>query len=235
MFNSTFQPLNSSTKIHAVILDMDGLLVDSEPIWREVAIEVFQTVGVALTEDFCRDATGLGTDAFVQLAFDTFPWAGKSQVEIGDEIIHLAHERIGANAHAMPGALALVQFFHERGIPLAIASASPMSIIETVLERLDFQRYFKLWHSALLEARNKPFPDVYLGAARRLGVEPLRSLAFEDSGNGLRSAVAAGMLTVAVPADYEYDDPKFDVAALKIPSLLSFNERIFDTLSKTTP
>ncbi len=212
---------------------MDGLLVDSEPIWREVAIEVFDTVGVDLTEDFCRDATGLGTEPFVQLAYDTFPWEGKSQGQIGDEIIHLAHERIGANAHPMPGALDLIQFFHKCDIPLAVASASPMSIIETVLERLDFKKYFKLWHSALLEARNKPFPDVYLGAARMLGVDPAHCLAFEDSGNGLRSAVTAGMLTVAVPADYEYDDPKFDVATLKIPSLLSFDERIFDTLSKT--
>lgn len=214
---------------------MDGLLVDSEPIWREVAIEVFDTVGVALTEDFCRDATGLGTAPFVQLAFDTFPWEGKTQTKIGDEIIHLAHERIGANARAMPGALALIQFFHERGIPLAVASASPMGIIETVLERLDFKKYFELWHSALLEARNKPFPDVYLGAAQQLGVEPTHCLAFEDSGNGLQLAVSAGMLTVAVPADYEYGAPKFDLATLKIPSLLSFDERIFDTLAQTTP
>ncbi|MFB9295459.1 hexitol phosphatase HxpB [Persicitalea jodogahamensis] len=221
--------------IQAAIFDMDGLLVDSEPIWRQVAIEVFDTVGVALTEDFCRSTTGLGTVPFVQLAFDTFPWEGKSQTQIGDEIILMAHERIGANAHAMPGALELIQFFYERGIPLAVASASPMEIIETVLERLDIKQYFRLWHSALLEARNKPFPDVYLGAARMLGVEPSRCLAFEDSGNGLRSAVSAGMKTIAVPADYEYDDSKFDVATLKIPSLLSFDEGIFDTLSKTTP
>ena len=232
MSDSTIIRFNNSTKIQAVILDMDGLLVDSEPIWREVAIEVFDTVGVALSDDFCRDATGLGTAPFVQLAFETFPWQGKSQAEVGDEIIHLAHERIGARVCSMPGALALIQFFHGRGIPLAVASASPMGIVETVLERLDFKRYFKLWHSALLEARNKPFPDVYLGAARRLGVEPTHCVAFEDSGNGLRSAVAAGMLSVAVPADYEYDDPKFDLATLKIPSLLSFDAEIFGNLAQ---
>ncbi|WP_373515200.1 HAD family hydrolase [Persicitalea sp.] len=220
-------------KIKAAILDMDGLLVDSEPIWRDVAIEVFDTVDVALTEDFCKEATGLGTTPFVQLAYDRFPWEGKTQTQIGDEIIDLAHDRIGANARPMPGALALIQFFHARGIPLAVASASPMGIIETVLERLDFKKYFKLWHSALLEARNKPFPDVYLGAAQMLGTDPAHCLAFEDSGNGMRSAVAAGMLTVAVPAEYEYDDAKFDLATLKIPSLLSFDEEIFDTLSQT--
>lgn len=214
---------------------MDGLLVDSEPIWREVAIEVFKAVGVPLTDAMCRAATGLGTIPFVQRLFDQFPGIDSTEAAIGQQILHLAHERIGQRAVAMPGAVAAVRFFYKRDIPLAVASASPMDIIETVLERLDLRQYFHLWHSALLEARNKPFPDVYLGAARLLGVAPNHCLAFEDSGNGLRSAVAAGMRAVAVPADYEFDDPKFDVATLKIPSLLSFDANIFDTLSAVSP
>ncbi len=210
---------------------MDGLLVDSEPIWREVAIEVFAEVGASVTEDMCRAATGLGTAQFVRHMFEQFPGIEASQEAVGQQILHLAHDRIGQSAEVMPGAEAAVRFFHDRKIPLAVASASPTEIIETVLERLDLRKYFQCWHSALLEARNKPFPDVYLGAARLLGVAPADCLAFEDSGNGLRSAVAAGMRCVAVPAAYEYDDPKFDLAALKIPSLLSFDSDIFDTLS----
>ncbi len=214
---------------------MDGLLVDSEPVWREVAIEVFEAVGVPLTEAMCRAATGLGTTQFVKLIFGQFPEINSTEEAIGQHILHLAHERISQRAEAMPGAVAAVRFFHGRKIPLAVASASPMDIIETVLERLNLRPYFQLWHSALLEARNKPAPDVYLGAARMLGVAPAHCLAFEDSGNGLRSAVAAGMRTIAVPADYEFDDPKFDLATLKIPSLLSFDANIFDTLSTISP
>ena len=107
-----------------------------------------------------------------------------------------------------------------------------MDIIEIVLERLDLRRYFPVWHSALLEAHSKPFPDVYLGAASLLGVDPAACLAFEDSENGMKSALAAGMLTVAVPAAYEYHDPRFDAATLKIPSLRDFDQTIFDTLLK---
>ena len=216
----------------AIIFDMDGLLVDSEPIWQEVAIEVFQSVKVPLTVEICQEATGLGTTEFVKYIAARFSWNHKSHDQIGEEILDLAHERIGASACAMPGAMELVRFFYEYKIPLAVASASPMNIIEIVLDRLGLRPYFTLWHSALLEAHNKPFPDVYLGAARRLGVDPTTCLAFEDSGNGLRSALAAGLLTVSVPAPYEYHDAKFDQATLKIPSLRDFDQNIFDTLLK---
>lgn len=216
----------------AVIFDLDGLLVDSEPIWQEVAIEVFESVNVPLTVEICQEATGLGTAEFVKYIATKFPWNHKSNQEIGEEILALAHERIGASARAMPGADELVRYFHGQDIPLAVASASPMNIIEMVLTRLNLRPYFTLWHSALLEARNKPQPDVYWGAARRLGVDPAACLAFEDSGNGLKSAATAGLLTVAVPAPYEYNDSKFDLATVKIPSLRDFDQNIFDTLLK---
>lgn len=226
------KPNTSNPMFQAVIFDMDGLLVDSEPIWQDVAIDVFATVGVPLTPEICQESTGLGTAAFVKHIYTLFPWEPTSQEQIGEEILTLAHDRIGADARAMPGATELVRYFYEQKIPLAVASASPMDIIEIVLERLDLRRYFTVWHSALLEARSKPFPDVYLGAASRLGVDPAACLAFEDSENGMKSALAAGMLTVSVPAAYEYNDPKFDAATLKIPSLRDFDQTIFNTLLK---
>ncbi len=216
--------------IQAVIMDMDGLLVDSEPIWQEVAIDVFQAINVPLTVEICQQATGLGTTEFVKFMYQKFPWENKTLQSVGEEILKIAHHRIGTTAVEMPGATNLVRYFHSLGIPLAVASASPMDIIETVLIRLGIRPYFTLWHSALLEKRNKPYPDVYLGAAKLLGVDPSACLAFEDSGNGLRSALAAGMRTVAVPAAYEFDDPKFDGATLKIRSLHSFDDNIFNTL-----
>lgn len=216
--------------IQAVLFDMDGLLVDSEPIWQQVAIDVFGTVDVPLTVEICQEATGLGTTEFVRYIYNKFPWEHKALDVVGQEILDQAHVRIGTEACEMPGATDAVRFFHEQGIPLAVASASPMDIIETVLERLNLRPYFTLWHSALLEARNKPFPDVYLSAARRLGVDPTHCLAFEDSGNGLKAALSAGMHSIAVPAPYEYDHPKFDSATLKIPSLRYLDQNIIDTL-----
>lgn len=209
--------------IQAAIFDMDGLLVDSEPHWRAVEIGIFDTVGLHLTDDQCKLTTGLPTDAVIEYWFSRHPWdeSIRTRTEIGAAIIAGAHEQIGMKAEPMPGALAVLRFFYERGIPMAIASASPMPLIEVVIDRMGIRSLLTTWHSATLEPRNKPAPDVYLGAARKLGVEPKHCLAFEDSGNGLKSAHAAGMITVAVPADFERDDPKFQIADLVLSSLVN--------------
>ncbi|GAB3905421.1 hexitol phosphatase HxpB [Larkinella knui] len=209
--------------IQAAIFDMDGLLVDSEPHWRDVEIEVFRTVGLEMDDEMCKRTTGLPTDAVVRYWYEKHPWTNRSLEEVGAEIIQNVYGQIEQYAQAMPGVPDILDLFQQHGIPMAIASASPMHLIEAVIDRLNIRSYFTLWHSATLEKRNKPHPDVYLGTARKLGVEPRFCVAFEDSGNGLKSAHAAGMMTVAVPADYEFDEPKFDIATLKIPSLREFN------------
>lgn len=219
--------------IQAAIFDMDGLLVDSEPHWREIEIAVFAQVGLHLTEDQCKLTTGLPTDAVMEYWFSRHPWDESilTREEVGAEIIAGAHEQIGRLANPMPGAVEVLQFFHERGIPMAIASASPMHLIETVVDRLGIRHLLQTWHSATLETHNKPAPDVYLGVARKLGVEPARCLAFEDSGNGLKSAHAAGMITVAVPADYEFNDPKFTIANLILPSFVNAQAQLQQLLT----
>ncbi|MVM37424.1 hexitol phosphatase HxpB [Spirosoma sp. HMF3257] len=224
--------------IHAAIFDMDGLLVDSEPHWRAMEREVFDTVGLYLTDDECKQTTGLPILEVVRYWFARAPWTeqaaqGRSLEDLADAITHGVHERIAHLAEPMPGALATIAFFVERGIPTAIASASPMSLIEVVIDRLGIRNSLTLWHSATLEAHNKPAPDVYLGTARKLKVLPANCLAFEDSGSGLQSATAAGMQTIAVPGAFEYNNPKFAIATVKLPSLSDFSAAIIDGLQTT--
>ncbi len=214
---------------------MDGLLVDSEPHWRAMERVVFATVGLHLTDDECKQTTGLPILEVVRYWFARAPWteqaaAGRSHEDLADVITDGVHERVATLAEPMPGAIEALQFFVSRGIPTAIASASPMSLIEVVVNRLGIRDHLTLWHSATLEARNKPAPDVYLGTARKLNVLPADCVAFEDSGSGLKSAYAAGMRTVAVPAAFEYNDPKFAIATLIIPSLTVFSVDTFDAL-----
>lgn len=218
--------------IKAAIFDMDGLLVDSEPHWRVAERAVFDTVGLLLTDEQCKQTTGLPIAAVVDYWFARHPWDEtiRQRAEMAEAITLGAHERIGRDAEPMPGAIGALDFFRDQRLPLAIASASPISLIELVIDRLGIRDYFAVWHSATLEAYNKPAPDVYLGTARRLGVAPANCLAFEDSGTGLTSALAAGMITVAVPAAFEYNDPKFDGARLKIPSLAVFTTHTFLSL-----
>ena len=215
---------------------MDGLLVDSEPHWRAAERAIFGSVGLMLTDDECKQTTGRPILDVVHYWYAQRPWSvqdasGRSNEQLANAITDDVHERVATLAEPMPGAIAAIRFFVERGIPTAIASASPMSLIEVVIDRLGIRPLLTLWHSATLEARNKPAPDVYLGTARRLGVLPADCVAFEDSGGGLVSAHTAGMRTVAVPAEFERDDPKFAIATYKLPSLTVFDETTFDILN----
>ena len=214
---------------------MDGLLVDSEPHWRAAERDVFGSVGLLLTDDECKQTTGMPILDVVRYWHTQRPWTtsdalGRSDELLANAIANNVHGLIANFAEPMPGAVAAVEFFVRRGIPTAIASASPMSLIEVVVDRIGIRSLLTLWHSATLEARNKPAPDVYLGTARKLGVTPADCVAFEDSGSGLVSAHAAGMRTVAVPAEFEYDNPKFAIANHKLPSLTAFDKTIFHLL-----
>ena len=215
---------------------MDGLLVDSEPHWRAAERDAFGSVGLVLTDDECKQTTGLPILDVVRYWHTRRPWtvsdaSGQSDEQLANAIADNVHERIANFAEPMPGAVAAIEFFVRRGIPTAIASASPMSLIEVVVDRIGIRPLLTLWHSATLEARNKPAPDVYFGTARKLGVLPADCIAFEDSGSGLVSAHTAGMRTVAVPADFERDDPKFNIATQKLQSLTAFDETIFHLLN----
>lgn len=212
---------------------MDGLLVDSEPHWRVMEREVFATVGLYLTDDECKQTTGMPIPEVIHYWYARAPWVAapeRSHQDLADAITEGVHVRIAQLAEPMPGALEALAFFADQGIPTAIASASPMSLIEVVVDRLGIRDLLTLWHSATLEARNKPAPDVYLGTARQLGVSPAHCIAFEDSGSGLRSAYDAGMQTVAVPAAFEYDNPKFAIADLILPSLEALTADVIATL-----
>jgi HAD superfamily hydrolase (TIGR01509 family) len=205
--------------IKAAIFDMDGLLIDSEPMWHEAAREVMQKVNFELTEALKLQTTGLSIKLFLDFCHKIQPWNTPSFEELEKEILEKAHTLILNNAEAMPGAIELLKTLKAQGLKLAVASASHMSLIEGVLERLQITEYFDTWHSGELEEFTKPHPAVYLTTAKKLGVLPEECIAFEDSHAGLRSAHAAGMITISVPAAEVFKDPKFDMAHYKISSL----------------
>ncbi len=209
-------------KIKAAIFDMDGLLIDSEPIWADAAREVMQKVNFELTHALKLQTTGLSIKLFLEFCHKIQPWNTPSFEELEREIMELASTNILNTAQAMPGAIDLVKKLKQEGLRLAVASASHMQLIEGVLKRLDIIEYFDLWHSGELEEFTKPHPAVYLTTAAKLGLNPDECIAFEDSYTGLRSAHAAGMITISVPTMEVYDHPKFDMAHYKIPSLDKF-------------
>lgn len=202
--------------MQAVIFDLDGLLVDSEPLWYQAEIELFKTVGLHLTVEDCRETTGIRIDEVVALRFRQHPWTKVTQNELRDRIVARMVELMRMKAEPKPGALEAVDEVAKRGLKLAVASSSPHSLIWAALSRLNLERRFSIVHSAENEPRAKPYPDVYLTAARLLGVKPLHALAFEDSLPGVVAAKSAGMRCCAVP---EHPNEAFLQADLVLESL----------------
>ncbi len=214
--------------IHAAIFDMDGLLIDSEPLWRLAVVEVLTAAGVPLTAASVRETMGLRTDEVVAHWFARHPWPAPHPSEVVARINLQALKLIRAHGAPLPGAREVVALLAGHGIPLAIASSSPSPVIAAVLARLGLADSFLVVQSAEHESQGKPHPAVYLAAARRLDIPPSACLAFEDAPHGVAAAKAAGMTCIAVPEPAARGDPRFGAADLVLSSLADFRLELLD-------
>lgn len=205
--------------IGAVIFDMDGLLIDSEPYWQMAQMEVFTSIGVPLTPDMASHMVGLRTSDHIAHWFARYPWSAPSREDVAACITRRALDLIRERGVPLPGAQEVVRMLAAHDVPLAVASSSGALVIREVLERLRLAEYFRVVQSAEFEPFGKPHPGVYLATARRLGLAPDACLAIEDSVNGIAAAKAAGMACLAVPAPALRDDQRFGMADAILPSL----------------
>jgi HAD superfamily hydrolase (TIGR01509 family) len=183
--------------IEAVIFDMDGILVDSEHVWDGIREELARERGGRWHDGAQQAMMGMSSPEWSRYMHDTI-----GLEEPPEEINRLVVERM-LEAYAegppwLPGALDAVRRVAERYV-LGLASSSNRELIDVVLDAGGIAPLFRAWVSSEEVARGKPAPDVYLEAARRLGVDPVSCAAIEDSRNGIRSAVAAGMRCIAIP------------------------------------
>ena len=216
--------------LKAAIFDMDGLLIDSEPFWREVEIPVFRGLGVPLTEEMCAETMGLRVNEVVAHWRRSYPWNGPPDDAVADEIVSGVIERIHRDGALMDGVVETIDALDQRGLRLAIASSSLYRVIDAVLDRFDLRPRFEVIHSAEDELRGKPDPAVFLSTAAKLGVAPEACLALEDSVNGVLSAKAAGMTCVAVPDPTVQGDARFENADIVVTSLRDLDAARLDRL-----
>jgi sugar-phosphatase len=217
--------------IKAVIFDFDGIIIESEPLWIEAEIKVFETIGITLTPELCRQTTGLNTQDSIQYWYDIHHWTGKSKFQIYKEIMEAMQILILDQVDLKEGFLDVLQLFVDKKMPMAVASASPLKLITTALKKFHLFEYFDIINSGENEETGKPHPALYLGAARKLGADPVNCLAFEDSFNGAISAKAARMKLIAVPDKQDYATTRFDFADLKIASLKDFKNNDFEYIN----
>jgi sugar-phosphatase len=222
---------------------MDGVLIDTEPVWRAAQSDVFAGFGVALSEGDLLDSTGQPIEELIpvwrrrpvaggEMAVRADP--GLTDTEIADLIVDRVIAHVTAEGQPMPGVTAAIALFERCGLRLAIASSSPLRLIDAVCDRLGLTR-ITVRCSAMDEARGKPAPDVYLTAARRLGVAAANCLALEDSPAGVASARSAGMRCVAVPDPLLAADPRYREADLVLGSLTGLDEAALRRLGVPVP
>ncbi len=219
--------------IKAVIFDMDGIILDSEPFWKEAEIKIFNTLGVPLTEEMCETTTGMRLVDVVKLWHEKYPWDTKSNSfeKVGTEIVDSLIALIKQKGVLNSGVTELLDMFAAKALPMAIASSSDKRIIDAVMRKFDLMKYFKVIHSAEYEEYGKPHPAIYLSTAKMLGVEPEDCLAIEDSFNGVISAIAARMKTAAYPEKTNFYNPKFAIADVRFRTLKDFTEEEFNKLN----
>ncbi|MBD1389583.1 hexitol phosphatase HxpB [Neiella sp. HB171785] len=202
----------------AIIFDMDGVIIDSEPFWQQAEVEVFNRYGVPVTTDMALQTMGLRIDLVVEHWFKHYPCATPKQVLV-NEMLDRVNQLVRDQGQALPGFLPLLERIKAQGIAVGLATSSPLSMADNVIQRLAIDGQFDAINSAEKLPYGKPHPQVYLDCAAALGVDPLDCLAIEDSVTGLTAAKAARMKAIAVPPPESFDKAGYGIADIKLASL----------------
>jgi HAD superfamily hydrolase (TIGR01509 family) len=183
--------------IDAVVFDLDGVLLDSEEIWDRAREELARERGGRWHDRAQRDMMGMSSKEWSRYMHETIGLPEPPE-EINREVVRRLTELYREELPVIPGAKEAVERIAARW-RLGLASSSNRELIDLVLGLLGVAHLFRATVSSEEVARGKPAPDVYLEAARRLGIDPARAAAVEDSNNGILAAKAAGMRVVAIP------------------------------------
>ena len=203
---------------------MDGILIDSEPFWQDAMIKVFKEMGLPMTREIAAETMGIRIDEVVAFRYEKTPWKGKSLEEVTQSILDEVIRLVKSRGVIKSGVIDSLSFFKQQGLRIGLASSSAMRLIQTTVGHLGLESWFEVLCSAETEKYGKPHPAIYLKAANSLNIEPIHCLAIEDSLNGLVSARAARMKTIAIPDLHARKDPRFVLADLKLEGLEDFNE-----------
>ncbi len=216
--------------IKAAIFDLDGLLIDSEPLWEEAETNVFTRHGIEVTKEICQKVKGFRVDESIHYIYHLKPFPNPDFKRIEENIVSEVRRLIETKGKGMPGCVYILHFFRSRGIRMALASSSRMDVIQTALDRLGIKHHFDFVHSAGSEPYGKPHPGIFLTTAATLAVSPSECIVFEDSVNGIIAAKAARMRAVAIPDPTVSQHPVFAIADLQLASLLQFKEQQLNQL-----
>ncbi|GIU15650.1 hexitol phosphatase HxpB [Shewanella sp. MBTL60-007] len=214
----------STATLKAVIFDMDGVLIDSEPVWQIAEHKVLTELGLNVSMEDMALTTGLRIDQVVAFWYSRSPWDNYDNQQTAQAIVDRVVSHITTHGEPMAGVIKALQACQERGLKVGLATSSSSDIINAVLNRLQIREYFDAIKSAEHLAYGKPHPEVYLSCAQALNIDPIYCLAIEDSFNGLVSARAANMQTIAIPEAKDAALSKWVIAHHRLNNLSELAE-----------
>lgn len=208
--------------IKAVIFDMDGVIIDSEPLWRRVMIDNFTSLGIPFDDESCRKTTGLRFDEVAAYWFELYHIQKNTIPEFSKKVINDLCYLISEEGKLMPGVLQFIEYIKHRGIKIGLGTSSNQQLMNHVLKTLSISQYFDALSSAENMKYGKPHPQVFLTCAERLNVLPHDCLVVEDSVNGLIAGKAAQMKVLVIPDKESKHKIAFEIADYKLESLEDF-------------
>ena len=206
----------------AIIFDMDGVIIDSEPLWKIAMEEVFSGLGSRLKKEDFQKTVGLRIDEVIHYWNIKEHWGIRDESEVEEAIIIKMENLIADKPVALEGVIDTLNYLKLRNIPVGLATSSSSRLIKVVLDKLEIKQLFNFVHSAEMEQFGKPHPAVYLTVAKKLAVLPEKCLVIEDSLNGIISAKAAKMTAVCIPEKTHLIEPKLILADYQFESMTDF-------------
>jgi HAD superfamily hydrolase (TIGR01509 family) len=218
------------SEIDAVVFDLDGLLLDTEQVWDEVREALVRERGGRWHDRAQADMMGMSSHEWSRYLHEELGLPEPPE-ELNRLVVERMQERYRHGLPVIDGAVDAVRRMAERW-PLGLASSSNRPLIDLALERMGVADLFRATVSSEEVERGKPAPDVYLEAARRLGVPPERTAAVEDSASGIRAAKAAGLRVVAIPnRHFPPGDEVLALAEVRLDSLAELNPDAVESAS----
>lgn len=219
-----------SMKTTTAIFDMDGLLIDSEPLWYEAAQECLRKFGITIDEKQYVETTGLRTKEFLQHWLSIFN-IDQAHIPIAEkEITDLVIAKVIDRGTMMEGVSEAMELVKSSSLKVGLASSSPLNMIKAVLVKTNMEKYFSAICSAEFLPFGKPNPQVFINCAIELGSHPAACICFEDSFNGMIAAKAARMKCIVVPHPDQFNQERWNIADLRLNSLRSLSAQDFNAL-----
>ena len=212
--------------IKAVIFDMDGVIIDSEPLWRRAMVKGFNHFSMPVSEEDCRKTMGRRINEVVDLWVKHHSVTKFTALEIENTIMNNLFELIENEGKPIEGILEIFKFCRDKKLKIGLATSSSEKLMNVVLNKLQIAHIFDSAVSAQHLKYGKPNPEVFLLCANNIGIDPFNCLVIEDSYNGVISGLAARMKVVCIPEKTHFPNPKLALADFQFDSMEEFLNQI---------